>query len=402
MPQANEPAPLVSPHTFEPRTNQSARKRKSTRVLLIAPSLEIVGGQSIQADALLRIFRHQSNVEMVFAPTNPKLPAWVRKLKYVRTLLNFCVFLPLVAWRTLRSDILHIFTPAYTSYFFWAVPAMAIGRMFGKKVLLHYHDGRCGDHLSESRLAVFFLRLAHTIVVPSRYLVDVFAQYNVHAIAVPNIVETSQFRFRDRRPRLRPAFFTNRGLEPLYNVGCVLRAFARIQEKYPEAELTVAHDGSCRAELEQLARTLQLQHVSFVGKVSQERMAELYDAADIYMMSPDIDNMPGTVLECFASGLPVVSTNAGGIPYIVNNEKTGLLVNCGDDEALANAACRLLAAPVFAHQMTMNARAECAAYRGAAILPQWLRLYQGMMERHSRNAAGQAGAADAGHRFRHA
>ena len=50
-------------------------------------------------------------------------------------------------------------------------------------------------------------------------------------------------------------------------------------------------------------------------------MAELYDDADIYVMSPLIDNMPGTVLECFASGLPVVSTAAGGVPYVAEARK---------------------------------------------------------------------------------
>lgn len=344
------------------------------RVLLIAPSLEIVGGQSLQADALRRLFARAGNVEMAFAPNNPKLPAGLGNLKYVRTLLKFLIFLPTVFRRALRSDILHIFTPAYTSYFFWSVPAMLIGRLLRKKVVLHYHDGRCADHLYESRAAVAFLRFAHCVVAPSKYLVGVFARYGIEAISIPNLVDLHQFRFRVRYP-VKPVFLTNRGLEPLYNVGCVLRAFAKIQQRYPEARLTVAHDGPCRSELESLAQSLNLKNVKFAGTVSLSRMAELYDASDIYIMSPNIDNMPGTLLECFAAGIPLVSSNAGGIPYIVEHETTGLLVDCDNPQALADAACRLLENPVLARQLTERARKECSQYDADAIRPQWLHLY---------------------------
>src|SRR6185503_3783063 len=179
--------------------------------------------------------------------------------------------------------------------------------------------------------------LADEIAVPSGYLVDVFKQFNLKARAVFNFVDTERFRFRPRA-RLRPVFLSNRNLEPMYNVGCILRAFAIIQQRFPEARLTIAGDGSKRAELEKLAGELKLRNTEFVGRVPFERMCDLYAAADIYLNSSDIDNMPGSILESFASGLPVVTTEAGGIPVIVTNEETGLIVKRGDHEALASCA----------------------------------------------------------------
>lgn len=378
---------IFSTYTFVNRSLSSERSSSAVatalariestdfiRVLMVAPSLEIVGGQSVQADRLRQLLSEEENLEIAFCPTNPHLPDAIRRIKYLRTLINLLAFFPLLIWKARSCDVLHIFTPAYTSYYLWSVPAMLVGRLMGKRVLLNHRDGRAADHLRESRLARWTLRLPHIVVVPSGYLVEVFRQHGITAKAIPNVVETASFPFRERL-QLRPLFFTNRGLEPLYDVGCVIRAFAIVQQHHPAAELTIAHNGSCRRELEQLVADLGLSHVIFTGKVSQARMAELYNAADIYIMSPKVDNMPGTVLECFAAGIPVVSTNAGGIPYIVEDERTGLLVECGDPSALAAAALRLLETPILATRMAYSAKQECTRYQREAVRPQWRNLY---------------------------
>lgn len=161
--------------------------------------------------------------------------------------------------------------------------------------------------------------------MPSRYLVDVFAKFGLEARAVANIIDQKRFKFRERNPLL-PVFLSNRNLYPLYNVACVLRAFAIIQQKFPDAKLTIAGDGSERPSLELLSRELKLRNVEFRGLVAPDKMSQLYDEAHIFLNGSNIDNMPGSILESFASGMPVVTTAAGGIPCIVTNEKTGLLV----------------------------------------------------------------------------
>lgn len=344
-------------------------------MLLIAPALDIVGGQAVQASRLVEQFRAEPLVDVTFLPINPRLPPFVRRLKYIRTVVNFVVYIGLLIRRVTRSDVLHVFSAAHSSYFLWTVPAILCGRLFGRKVIVNYRDGRAGDHLTRSRLAVRTLRMADAIVTPSNYLVDTFARFGVPAVSIFNIADTTRFRFRERS-RLRPRFMTNRGLEPLYNVSCLLRAFALIQHDYPEASLIVAHDGPCRPRLESLAAELGLQNTRFAGIVPPDQIPDLYDDADVYVMSPDIDNMPGSVLECFASGLPLISTEAGGVPYIVQDGVTGLLVPCGDHVALARAAIRLLRDPVLAGALSSRGRAECANYSGETIRRQWLHLYR--------------------------
>lgn len=352
--------------------------RSPIRVLLVAPSLDIVGGQSVQAARILEAIPGVLDVSMQFLPINPRVPwppALLRRIKYVRTAVNLALYFPLLIARAVRADILHVFTASYWSYALWAMPAILVGRALGKKVILNYRDGRCEDHLRCWRSALPTMRLAHAIVTPSDFLVDVFARFGLQAQSIVNSIDERRFRWRDRAPP-RPSLMTSRSLEPLYNVPCVLRAFRRIQERYPDATLTIAHDGPLRAQLEAEVRLLDLRHVRFVGEVSQDEIAEIYDSADIYVMTPDVDNMPGTLLECMASGLPIVATRAGGISHVVHDGETALLADLDDDAGVAEACFRLLEDAQLASRLAVNGREAVKEYAPERSKEQWVALYR--------------------------
>ena len=362
------------------------------RVLIVAPSLGILGGQAVQADRLLTRLRAESSLEVGFLPVNPDLPGALgalQRIKYVRTIVTSMMYVALLLLRVPRYDVLHIFSASYSSFVIAPTPAILVGKLYGKRTILNYRSGEADDHLARwRRTALPTMRLVDAIAVPSGYLVDVFARFGLRAISIYNFVDTARFRFRERRP-LRPVFLSNRNLEPLYNIGCILRAFAIIQRRFPEATLTVAGDGSQRATLEGLARELDLCGVEFIGRVAPERMPELYERADIYLNAPNIDNMPGSIIEAFASGTPVVTTNAGGIPYIVTHEETALMVERDDAERLAACAIRLLEDENLAHRLASNARAECRKYAWDSVRAEWLELYTSV-------ARGRISAAEGG------
>lgn len=348
------------------------------RILLVAPSLDILGGQAIQAARLLVRLGNEPSLEVGFQPINPRLPApfdRLQAIKYVRTVVTSLLYIGQLLARVPAYDVIHVFSASYLSFVLAPTPAVLIAKLFGKRVALNYRSGEADDHLRRWRhTALPVLRLADILVVPSGYLVDVFARFGLCARAIHNIVETDQFRFRLRSP-LRPVFLANRNLEPLYNVGCVLRAFALIQRRHPDARLTVAGDGSQRAELERLARELGLRYTEFVGRVAPARMPELYDNADVLLNAPNIDNMPHSILEAYSAGLPVVTTDAGGIPYIVEDGRTGLIVPRGDEGALARATLRLFVEPKLASELAAAAHAECRHYSWEAVRGDWRRLY---------------------------
>lgn len=353
-------------------------KEVPLRVLIVAPSLDILGGQAVQAARLLERFLAEPSLEVAFVPINPRLPGPLRKLqsiKYVRTVVTSLLYWAKLLMEVRKFDVIHIFSASYYSFVLAPTPAILVAKLYGKKSILNYRSGEAEDHLTRwRRTAIPTIKLVDEIVVPSAYLVEVFARFGLHARSIFNFVDLNSFRFRERRP-LRPVFLSNRNLEPLYNVGCILRAFALVQHRFPEASLTVVGDGGERQKLENLSQGLKLRATQFIGRIPSEKMNESYDAADIYLNSPNIDNMPGSVIESFAAGLPVVTTDAGGIPFIVTHEKTGMLVARNDHEAMASCVIRLLEDRDFAVEIARQAREECRKYSWNAVRGEWLQLY---------------------------
>ena len=354
------------------------------RVCLVGPSLDILGGQSVQLDRLRRQLGTVPSVQVGFIAVNPRLPGPLRllqRVKYLRTLVTSIAYVTTLLRRVPSYDVVHAFSASYWSFLLAPLPAMLVARLYGKGVVLNYHSGEAPDHLAKWPLSRWAMRLAHRIVVPSDFLVAVFGAHGLPATAVANALEDDRPAFRARGP-VRPVFLSNRNLEPLYNVGCTLRAFAIVQKAVPDARLLVAGDGSERRALEALSATLGLREVAFLGRIPPERMAQLYGEADVYLNSPNIDNMPLSVIEAFAAGLPVVTTDAGGIPYVVTNEETGLMVPVGDASRLGAAALRLLQDPALAVRLSRNAREQYTRrYVWAAVRGAWEEAYRGAARR---------------------
>ena len=147
-------------------------------------------------------------------------------------------------------------------------------------------------------------------VVPSLFLKHVFSRFGMDAVVIGNTVDRRDFSYRVRDLRRRPlTLLSTRNFEPVYNVACTLRAFALVQEHCPDATLTLVGSGSQQQALETLAVSLvNLHGVNFVGSVVPQEVPGDCAIADIYVQDPTADNMPLSVLEAFASGLPVRSS----------------------------------------------------------------------------------------------
>jgi len=352
------------------------------RVLIVGPDLPIVGGQTVQARAIIENFRGDDEVHVDFQPINPTFLPRLQGRKYIRTLVTTFKFITDLLTKIPRYDLIHIFSASYFSFLLSPTPALFVSKLFGKKTILNYRSGEADDHLTRWKTAVPTIRAFDRVVVPSGYLVDVFQRYELNAQAIFNVVDTGRFKFR-KRSSLAPVFLSNRNFEPLYNVEATIRAFAVIQSTFPDASLIVAGDGSERANLMDLVSHLDLRKVLFLGSVPPSEMPSVYDRADIYLNSPNLDNMPNSIIEAFASGLAVVSTNAGGIPFIVDHERNGLLVPVGDYEALTREAIRLLTSQELADRLVTQALADCEKYSWKDVRGQWVNLYRDLAERSS-------------------
>lgn len=352
--------------------------RRRIRVAIVAPSLRYVGGQSTQADLLLQHWRNDRDVDIRFIEVDPPLPrvlSWANGIPGLRTILRE----PIYFWRLWRGlkgvDVAHAFSASYWSFLLAPVPAAYFATLRGAKTLINYRSGEARDHMQRYRSARHVLSRVNKIVVPSGYLVDVFREFGLDALSVPNFVDLSNFRFRARNP-LRPHLVCTRGFSPYYCVDVVVRAFAEVQKAYPDARLDLVGGGPLEADVRKLVSDLQLNGVHFAGVASRTEIAAYYNRADIFINASRLDNMPVSIIEAFASGTPVVTTSPESIPYMVEHERTGMLCAVGDEKGLAQNVIRLLQQPMLASALVQNAFAQAQKYTWNNIREQWLRVYR--------------------------
>jgi glycosyltransferase involved in cell wall biosynthesis len=357
------------------------------KVAFVAPSLRILGGQAVQADRLLTAWNGDPDVDAWLVPVNPLPPRALRfalDIKYLRTVVNEATYVPLLIREITRADVVHVFSASYASFLLAPLPAMLIARALGKPVVLNYRSGEAPDHLQRSAVARAAIARVDKNIVPSRFLVDVFRGFGIDAEIIPNIVDLDRFVFRNRDP-LRPRLVSTRNFDALYNMTATVRAFALVQKRWPDASLTLVGGGPQEQQLRALVDQLGLRQVAFVGRVRPDQIARYYAENDIYIQSPNIDNMPTSVIEAFASGLPVVSTEAGGVPAILAHRRQGLLAPLGDYEALAANVLSLLDQPEWARSLARAAYATCEACTWPSVRDQWLNAY-----RSARASAGRS------------
>lgn len=347
------------------------------RVAIVAASLDILGGQGVQALSLLEALRADGQ-PVTFLPINPKFPrglGGLRRLPGVRTVVNQSLYLPGLA-RLATVDVAHIFSASYASFLLAPAPAMAVARLLNKRVVLHYHSGEADDHLAHWGALVHpWLRLAHHIAVPSEYLRGVFSRYGHQVHVIPNVIDLSRFTYRERRP-LRPHLLSTRNLEPHYRVDVIIHAFARLKPRIPDATLTIVGYGSEETRLRRMVAAANLSDVRFLGRVEPRHMPRVYGEADIFLNASVVDNQPVSILEAFASGIPVISTPTGDISALIRDFETGLLVPPYDPDAMASAVEWMLAHPDCAATYARRARASTARFTWPAVRDAWAALYR--------------------------
>jgi len=358
-------------------SSKAAAANSPIRVAFVAPSLRYVGGQAVQANLLMRNWGKDTAIEARFVPVDPRLPrglGWIERIPLLRTIIREPLYL-FSLWRHLKDiDVAHIFSASYSSFLLAPFPAWLVARLRGKHTLINYRSGECRDHLKKSAIARRVLKGTDLLVVPSGYLVDVLREFGLEAQVVPNIVDLSNFRYRLRQP-VRPHLICTRGFHPYYGVDVVVRAFAEVQKSYPSAQLDLVGGGVLEGQIRDLVRKLGLSGVNFLGVASHDDIARFYDRADIFVNASNLDNMPVSVLEAFASGTPVVTTAPESMRYIVDHERTGLLSNPGDAGELARNILRVLGDSELATRLAQNAYSESSRYDWKSVRDQWLSAY---------------------------
>jgi glycosyltransferase involved in cell wall biosynthesis len=349
------------------------------RVGLVGPLPPPSGGMANQTLQLARLLRAEGLQVQLVQVNPPYRPAWAARLRGLRALCRLLPYL-LRLWRCAgQSDLLHVMANSGWSWHLFAVPAIWIGRWRGTPVLVNYRGGEAEAFFARSlRWVRPSMERASAVVVPSGFLEDVFLRHGMAALVVPNVVDLARFA-PAARPR-RQCILVARNLEAIYDNASALRALALLRATHPQACMVIAGSGPLRAELEQLASQLGVREaVRFAGRVDHAQMAALYAEADVMLNPSLVDNMPNAVLEALASGVPVVSTRAGGVPYMVQDGRTALLVKPGSAPEMAAALACLFDLPALGDALAAAGQREVVRYDWNAVRPQLLAVYERMV-----------------------
>jgi len=350
----------------------------SITVSILAPFPPPYGGMAIQAQRLCeKLSRDGTNIIKISSTKPlPRFITFIERIKYVRT---FCHLLQFIfQLRKLKGvDVVHLLGASHEYFFLVVVPSVLFSAILKKRVILNYRGGEADRFLAKwGSVAIPILRMADKLVVPSKFLVEIFKKYNIGEVEVlPNIIHIDRFLFRPRQ-KIKPSMIMTRHLEPLYNIPCALRAFQIVQTRYSSAQLKIVGNGSQEKELKKMVSELRLENVTFCGAVPNIELLELYNESDILLNSSNADNFPGSILEAFACGLVVVSTDVGGIPYMVTDGETGLLSKVNDYAGLASNIIKVLENPDLAHRLSLNGREAALKHSWERVKDTLFNLYE--------------------------
>jgi glycosyltransferase involved in cell wall biosynthesis len=349
----------------------TAQGLRGLRVGLIGPLPPPSGGMANQTQQLSELLTAVGAKVTTVQVNAPYRPMWVGNVPVFRSIFRLLPYL-VNLWRAAgHVDIFHVMANSGWSWHLFAAPAVWIARSRSVPAVVHYHGGEAAEFLQRAESKVrFTMRQARGLIVPSGFLQDVFANFGMPASIAPNIIDLE--RFSPLHPVLTgaPHLIVARNLEPIYDNMTAIRAFQVVLATFPQATLTIAGSGPEESQLRQFVKEQQLNDVvRFTGRLERDAMAALYRSADIALNPSLADNMPISMLEAWASGVPVVSTNVGGIPHLAQHGVNATLVAPENPVAMARACITLLSDAALWQQRAQAGLQEAQRYTWNQVQP---------------------------------
>ena len=261
-----------------------------------------------------------------------------------------------------------------TKNIWYAFLCSRLCHLLNLKYIAILHGGELPQRMDRSRLmaqAIFGRSFCN--VAPSRYLLEALLKRGFQGRLIPNTIPIKQFKLK-KRLEFRPKILWVRAFAGLYNPQMALHVLKGISSNYPEARLSMVgpdKDGSWE-ECRVLARELELEcQVEFPGRLSKKDWHALSEDHDIFINTTNKDNTPVSVMEAMALGLPVVSTNPGGMPFLIEHEHDGLLVDVNDVDAMVAKIRLLLSDPSQAISLAEAARSKVEGFDWDQVKRKW-------------------------------
>lgn len=270
--------------------------------------------------------------------------------------------------------------------FIWAFLCGWLLKIIGKPFILVLRGGNLPDFsLAHERFVRKLFSCANVITSTSDYLKENLNSFSQDIKIIPNAIEIQNYPF-DLRGKPRPKVVWLRAFHNIYNPSMVPEILSVLRSNGIKANCIMVgpdkDDGSLQNMLEVATKLNVKDQIEVVPGVPKAKVPGELSRGDIFLNTTNYDNTPVSVIEAMACGLCVVSTDVGGLPYLLEDGVDALLVPPDDPDAMAAAVLRLLKEPNLASKLSQNARKKAEGFDWSIVLPMWEKLFKQIIEDH--------------------
>lgn len=288
-------------------------------------------------------------------------------------------------WKRLTDIVFTMFTKASAydiaiiqfysgNSFIWQYIAVHIASLLNKKIVMTVHGGNVPIKLNSSIGNRYkrLLNIADLITVPSIFMQQELKKHGIASVLIENIIELSDYQFTEKT-KIRPRILWMRAFSDIYNPLMAVRVLNILKRQYTDVKMVMAGpDLGMLWQTRELAHNLGLENnIDFAGFINNQQKNLLAADCDIYISTNRIDNAPVSFLEMWAMGLPVVSTDVGGVPYLLDDGATGIIAKNDDAQSMADAIASLIENQALSSSIINNAKIEVAAYDEGNVYRKW-------------------------------
>lgn len=266
-----------------------------------------------------------------------------------------------------------------TSSFYYAYFVSQFCRLFSLPYIPILHGGSLPVRLKTNpRISKSIFKNSYENCTPSEYLKEALLKHGYRAQVIPNILDIPIYNYKERI-KLKPKLLFVRAFQEIYNPTMAVRVLYEVKKKYPTATLCMIGpilDNSFE-ETQLLANELKVEDsIQYTGSLLKEEWHSIAEGYDIFINTTTIDNTPVSVMEAMALGLPVVSTNVGGIPYLLDEGRDACLVNSDDHNEMAERIVDLIEGRIDGVSMVQNARNKVEQFDWSVVRNLWFQLFK--------------------------
>ena len=336
-------------------------------LLYIGNELELRGGAPTSIDSLTPLLKKEGfEVKTSSAKENQLLRLSEMMISIIRN----------KSW----ADFVLIDTYS-TRNFWYAILTAELCKKLNLDYILLLHGGGLPGRLKNTpKLSASLFKKAKLNIAPSRYLFEEFRQAGFTNIKyIPNSIFLEDYSFRIRKA-IKPKLLWVRAFAEIYNPILAIKVLEELLKEYPEAELCMVGPDKDESYKEcfNYAESNKLP-VKFLGKLTKQEWTGLSKEYDIFINTTNVDNTPVSIIEAMALGFPIISTNVGGIPYLLRDKETGLLVAPKDKSTMVDAISTLLKNPDLAENLSGNARLQAEKFDWKIVKNEWKKVFLGRL-----------------------